>query len=56
LDPRTNWLLLINAALGSFLASTASRIFTVSLPTVAGSLETSDVVLGDAREAGARVI
>jgi EmrB/QacA subfamily drug resistance transporter len=40
---RTNWLLLINAALGSFLAGTASRIFAVSLPTVARSLETTIV-------------
>ena len=40
-DSRTNWLLLINAALGSFLAGTASRIFVVSLPTVASSLETT---------------
>ena len=42
-DSRTNWLLLINAALGSFLAGTASRIFAVSLPTVASSLETTIV-------------
>jgi EmrB/QacA subfamily drug resistance transporter len=41
MDSRTNWLLLINAALGSFLAGTASRIFVVSLPTVASSLETT---------------
>ena len=40
---RTNWLLLINAALGSFLAGTASRIFAVSLPTVARSLDTTIV-------------
>ena len=38
-----NWLLLINAALGSFLAGTASRIFAVSMPTVASSLETTIV-------------
>src|SRR5262245_66576848 len=38
-----NWLLLINAALGSFLAGTASRIFAVSLPTVARSLDTTIV-------------
>jgi EmrB/QacA subfamily drug resistance transporter len=43
MDPRTNWLLLINAALGNFLAGTASRIFSVSLPTVASSLETTIV-------------
>src|SRR5688572_7340336 len=43
MDPRTNWLLLINAALGNFLAGTASRIFSVSLPTVAASLETTIV-------------
>jgi EmrB/QacA subfamily drug resistance transporter len=40
---RTNRLLLINAALGSFLAGTASRIFAVSLPTIATSLETTIV-------------
>jgi MFS family permease len=40
-EPRANWLLLTNAALGSFLAGTASRIFAVSLPTVAASLETT---------------
>lgn len=38
-----DWLLLINAALGNFLAGTASRIFTVSLPTVASSLGTTIV-------------
>src|SRR6188508_1617293 len=38
-----NWLLLSNAALGNFLAGTASRIFSVSLPTVAASLETTIV-------------
>ena len=38
-----NWLLLANAALGNFLAGTASRIFSVSLPTVANSLETTIV-------------
>ena len=43
MDARTNWLLLINAALGSFLAGTASRIFAVSLPTVARSLDTTIV-------------
>src|SRR5262245_26379145 len=43
MDPRINWLLLINAALGNFLAGTASRIFSVSLPTVAASLETTIV-------------
>ena len=43
MDPRTNWLLLANAALGNFLAGTASRIFSVSLPTVANSLETTIV-------------
>ncbi len=42
---RINWLLLINAALGNFMAGTASRIFTVSLPTVANSLETSIVAI-----------
>jgi EmrB/QacA subfamily drug resistance transporter len=43
MDPRANWLLLANAALGNFLAGTASRIFSVSLPTVAASLETTIV-------------
>src|SRR5215813_10615668 len=43
MDSRTNWLLLINAALGSFLAGTASRIFAVSMPTVASSLDTTIV-------------
>jgi EmrB/QacA subfamily drug resistance transporter len=43
MDSRTNWLLLINAALGSFLAGTASRIFAVSMPTVASSLNTTIV-------------
>ena len=36
MDARTNWLLLINAALGNFLAGTSNRIFSVSLPTMAG--------------------
>ncbi|MGE5216254.1 MAG: MFS transporter [Chloroflexota bacterium] len=43
MDSRINWLLLSNAALGNFLAGTASRIFSVSLPTVASSLETTIV-------------
>jgi MFS family permease len=43
-----NWLLLINAALGSFLAGTASRIFAVSMPTVASSLETTIVGISGA--------
>jgi EmrB/QacA subfamily drug resistance transporter len=43
MDSRTDWLLLINAALGSFLAGTASRIFAVSMPTVASSLNTTIV-------------
>ena len=43
MDSRINWLLLINAGLGSFLAGTASRIFAVSLPTVANSLDTTIV-------------
>lgn len=38
-----NWLLLGNAALGNFLAGTSSRIFSVSLPTVANSLDTTIV-------------
>src|ERR1700752_1486305 len=40
---QVNWLLLSNAALGNFLAGTSSRIFSVSLPTVASSLETTIV-------------
>jgi MFS family permease len=43
MDPHTNWLLLGNAALGNFLAGTSSRIFAVSLPTVANSLQTTIV-------------
>jgi EmrB/QacA subfamily drug resistance transporter len=45
MDSRINWLLLINAALGNFMAGTASRIFTVSLPTVASSLDTSIIAI-----------
>ncbi|MBI4489771.1 MAG: MFS transporter [Deltaproteobacteria bacterium] len=37
---RINWLLLANAMLGSFLSGTASRIFNISMPTVASSLGT----------------
>ena len=40
---RINWLLLVNVALGNFLAGTSSRIFSVSLPTIAASLETTIV-------------
>jgi EmrB/QacA subfamily drug resistance transporter len=43
MNSQVNRLLLINAALGSFLAGTASRIFAVSLPTIASSLETTIV-------------
>ena len=43
MNSRVNWFLLVNAALGSFLAGTASRIFAVSLPTIARSLETTIV-------------
>jgi MFS family permease len=39
-DRRINWLLLANAMLGSFLSGTASRIFNISLPTIAQSLGT----------------
>lgn len=42
-NAQINWPLLINAALGNFLAGTASRIFAVSLPTVAASLQTTIV-------------
>ncbi|MDH3444221.1 MAG: MFS transporter [Deltaproteobacteria bacterium] len=41
--PQVNRLLLANAALGNFLAGTSSRIFAVSLPTVAVSLGTTIV-------------
>ncbi|MBI2358217.1 MAG: MFS transporter [Deltaproteobacteria bacterium] len=40
MDRRINWLLLANAMLGSLLSGTASRIFIISLPTVANSLGT----------------
>ena len=43
MNSSTNWLLLINAGLGNFLAGTASRIFAVSMPTVASSLDTTIV-------------
>jgi len=39
MDPRINILLLCNAMLGNFLAGLASRIFSISLPTVANALE-----------------
>jgi EmrB/QacA subfamily drug resistance transporter len=42
-NSQINWLLLVNAALGNFLAGTSSRIFSVSLPTIAASLETTIV-------------
>jgi EmrB/QacA subfamily drug resistance transporter len=42
-NSRINWWLLGNAALGNFLAGTSSRIFSVSLPTIAASLETTIV-------------
>jgi EmrB/QacA subfamily drug resistance transporter len=42
-NSQINWLLLANAALGNFLAGTSSRIFSVSLPTIAASLETTIV-------------
>ncbi len=37
---RTDWLLLINAMLGNFLAGLSARIFLISLPTVAHGLKT----------------
>lgn len=40
MDQRINWLLLVNAMLGTFLSGAASRIFNISLPTVAQSLGT----------------
>ena len=45
LGVHVNWLLLINAALASFLSGTASRVFAISLPTVASSLETTIVAI-----------
>ncbi len=42
-NSQINWLLLGNAALGNFLAGTSSRIFSVSLPTIAASLDTTIV-------------
>jgi EmrB/QacA subfamily drug resistance transporter len=42
-NSQINWLLLVNAALGNFLAGTGSRIFAVSMPTVAAGLETTIV-------------
>ncbi|HEX9878890.1 MAG TPA: MFS transporter, partial [Candidatus Binatia bacterium] len=40
MDPRINLLLLCNTMLGNFLSGLASRIFAISLPTVANALET----------------
>ncbi|MFQ5850202.1 MAG: MFS transporter [Candidatus Binatia bacterium] len=37
-DLRTNWLLLSNVLLGSFLGGSAVRIFIVAMPTIANSL------------------
>jgi EmrB/QacA subfamily drug resistance transporter len=42
-NSQINWLLLANAALGNLLAGTSSRIFSVSLPTIAASLGTTIV-------------
>jgi len=39
-DPRINYLLLCNTMLGNFIAGTSSRIFGISLPTVANALDT----------------
>ncbi len=40
MDPRINYLLLCNTMLGNFIAGTSSRIFGISLPTVANALNT----------------
>ncbi|MBI4528767.1 MAG: MFS transporter [Deltaproteobacteria bacterium] len=38
MNPPTNWILLINAMLGNFLAGAALRLFHVAMPTVAADL------------------
>jgi EmrB/QacA subfamily drug resistance transporter len=38
MPPRTDTLLLVNAMMGQFLSGVATRIFIVSLPTIAGAL------------------
>ena len=40
MDPRINYLLLCNTMLGNFIAGTSTRIFGISLPTVADALDT----------------
>lgn len=40
MDPRVDYLLLATALLGTFFSGTATRIFNISMPTVAGSLGT----------------
>ncbi len=40
MDPRVNYLLLATALLGTFFSGTASRIFIISMPTMANSLGT----------------
>ncbi|NIO06909.1 MAG: MFS transporter, partial [Deltaproteobacteria bacterium] len=40
MNSRVNYLLLCNTMLGNFLAGLASRIFSISLPTVANALDT----------------
>jgi len=40
MDPRINLLLLCNAMLGNFMAGLGSRVFAISLPTVANALGT----------------
>ena len=37
-EPGTDWLLLINAMLGNFVAGLSTRIFMISLPTLAAGL------------------
>lgn len=41
-DDRTDWLLLVNAMLGNFVAGLSTRIFMISLPTLAAGLD-SDI-------------
>ena len=39
-DPRINYLLLCNAMLGNFMSGLSSRIFGISLPTIANAMDT----------------
>lgn len=40
MNSRTNYLLLCNTMLGNFMSGLASRIFSISLPTIANALDT----------------